>query len=351
MSLDQGRLEELLHKIVGDVGAAMSAALVHIGDRLGLYKALASGPRTSAQLAGATGLSERMLREWLLNQASGGYIEYDDATGAYSMTPEQVAAFGDENSPALMLGAFDIIESVHRDVPTIAEAFRHGRGVPWGAHDGCLFCGTERFFAAGYRANLISAWIPSLEGVEPRLRAGARVADLGCGHGASTLLLARAFPQSTFVGLDFHGPSIECARGRAAGEGLRNVSFEIADSVTFPAPKEGYDLVACFDCLHDMGDPEGCAKRVHQTLAPGGVWMVVEPAAADDVRGNLNPVGRVFSAASTMICVPASMAFGGPALGACAGEKVIRKIIQAGGFSKCRVAARTPFNFVYEARA
>lgn len=351
MAIDPDRLNALLGKVVGDIGGAMSAALTRIGDQLGLFRALARGPATSTQLAQRTGLAERMVREWLLNQAAGGYIEYDHAAGTYQMTPEQVAAFADEGSPAFMCGAFDVIASVHTDAPAVTEAFRTGKGLPWGAHSSCLFCGTERFFAATYRANLIDAWLPSLRGMVGRLRAGAAVADVGCGHGASTLLMAQAFPGSSFVGVDFHEPSIACARARADKAGVRNAAFHVADAASFPAAPsgKGYDLVATFDCLHDMGDPVGCARRVRETLAADGLWMIVEPAAGDTVESNLNPVGRVFSAASTMICVPASMATGGPALGACAGQERIGEVVSRGGFTSFRRAAETPFNYVFEA--
>lgn len=349
MTVDPDRLNELLGKVVGDFGAAMSAALVSIGDRLGLYKALAAGPADSAAFARRAGIDERLGREWLLNQASGGYITYDPASDAYSLTEEQRAAFADEGGPAFMLGGYNIIASLHRDEPKVAEAFRNGKGLPWGAHDSCLFCGTERFFASTYRGSLVQSWIPSLPGVEARLRAGASVADVGCGHGASTLVMARAFPASTFVGFDFHPASIECARDRARHSGLANVRFEVADASAFPAPEGGYDLVACFDCLHDMGDPVACASRVFRALKPGGTWMVVEPAAGNTVAENLNPVGRVFSAASAMICVPASQAFGGPAMGACAGPRRVQEVMRQGGFASAKLATGTPFNHVHMA--
>jgi 2-polyprenyl-3-methyl-5-hydroxy-6-metoxy-1,4-benzoquinol methylase len=291
-----------------------------------------------------------MVREWLLNQAAGGYIEYDAKSKRFSMTPEQAAAFADDTGPAFMGGAFDIIGSVHRDESKVTQAFRSGKGLPWGEHDACLFCGTERFFAANYRANLIDSWIPAIDGLQERLRRGAHVADVGCGHGASTVLMAKAFPESKFVGLDFHAPSIECAARRASEAGVRNVQFKVADAASFPTPPGGYDFVACFDCLHDMGDPTGCATQIRMALKPDGIWMIVEPAAADTVEGNLNPVARVFSAASTMICVPASMAFNGPALGACAGAARIREVVTKGGFGKFKIAAQTPFNFVFDAR-
>lgn len=352
MAVDQKRLEEFLGRAVGDIGAAMSAALVLVGDRLGLYRALAAGPMTSLELATRTGTSERMVREWLLNQAAGGYVRYDTAAKKYSMTPEQTAALADESSPVFLPGAFDIIQSVLRDEPKITESFRTGRGVPWGAHDGCLFCGTERFFGPGYRGNLISSWIPALDNAEARLKAGAKVADVGCGHAISTLLMAAAFPLSTFTGFDFHGPSIECARKRASEAGLKNVTFEVADAAGFPAPSGGYDLVTCFDCLHDMGNPAACAAHVRKSLRTNGMWMIVEPNAADRIEENFNPVGRVFSAASAMICVPAALAQSteSVALGACAGPARLRDLVTKAGLSRFRVATTTPFNLVIEAR-
>ena len=351
MTIDESALNQLLGRVVGDVGGAMSAVLVVIGDRLGLYAALGKGEAlTSEELAGRTNLSERMVREWLLNQAASGYIQYDAGSKRYSMTPEQAMAFAQPEGPAFMCGAFDIVLSVHRDVEKITEAFRTGRGLPWGAHDACLFCGTERFFASSYRANLVSSWLPSLDGVAARLSSGAEVADVGCGHGASTVLMARAFPSSRFVGYDFHEPSIECARRRAQSAGVHNVRFEVADATSFPEAPGGYDLVTCFDCLHDMGNPSGCAARVHKMLKPTGTWMVIEPAAADKPEENFNPVGRVFAAASTTICVPTSLAFGGPALGACAGPAKLEQVIRSGGFKRVRVATATPFNLVIEAR-
>ncbi|MCA9288070.1 MAG: methyltransferase domain-containing protein [Phycisphaerales bacterium] len=352
MQIDPDRLNELLFKIVGDMGAAMSAALVSLGDRLGLYRHLAeSGKATSKDLAGRAKVDERMTREWLLNQAASGYVSYDEAGDCYFLTPEQRAAFADDSGPASMLGAFDIIESMHKDVGKVGEAFKSGGGLPWGGHDTCLFCGTERFFASGYRANLVGSWIPALGGVEQRLRDGAEAADVGCGHGASTVLMAAAFPKSRFVGYDFHEPSINCARERAKAAGIGNVRFEVADATSFPSPGGGFDLVACFDCVHDMADPVGCARHVKKSLRKGGTWMVVEPAAGDTVASNLNPVGRVFSAASTMICVPASQAGGGPALGACAGAKRIHDVMRRGGFEIPRIATTTPFNHIHAAEA
>jgi SAM-dependent methyltransferase len=353
MAVDEAKLHEFLSRAVGDMGAAMSACLVMIGDRLGLYKAMAgAGPVSAADLAEKTGCAERYLREWLFNQAAGGYLEYHPQTGRYSLPEEQAFCLADESSPGYIGGAFDIIQSCHRDEPKVERAFKTGEGIPWGAHDACLFCGTERFFAASYRGNLINAWIPALDGVQSRLADGGQAADVGCGHGISTILMAQAFPRSSFVGFDSHGPSVECARRKAAAAGVNNVAFEVADAVSFHGPTTGggYDLIACFDCLHDMGDPAECARNVRKHLKKDGVWMVVEPFASDKTEENLNPIGRTFSAASTMVCVPASLASNGPALGAQAGPAKLREVIAAGGLSRFRVAATTPFNLVIEAK-
>jgi SAM-dependent methyltransferase len=342
----------MLGTFVGEIGAATSAALVVIGDRLGFYKVLAAhGPTTPVELARRTETSERMVREWLLNQAAGGYVGFDAATGRFAMNEEQAAILADPESPVNMQGAFDVITSMHRDVDKLIGAFKTGKGVPWGEHDVCLFCGTERFFAGNYRGNLVSSWIPALEGVKAKLERGAEVADVGCGHGASTVLMGKAFPASKFIGFDAHGPSVECARTRAAAAGLKNVRFEAGNATDFPAGAGGgYDLVCIFDALHDMADPTGCAVRAKKVLKADGTLMVVEPNAADTVEGNLNPISRVFSAASTMICVPASMSGNGPALGACAGPKKLTEVLNAGGFPRVRVATSTPFNIVLEGR-
>lgn len=355
MAINEAKLNEFLGKAVVDMGAAMSAALVVVGDRLGLYKALAgAGEVTSADLAKKTGTGERYIREWLLNQAAGGYVNYNPKSGKYSMSEEQAAALADETSPAFVCGAFDIIGAIHRDEPKVTRVFKEGGGIPWGDHDACLFCGTERFFAGSYRGNLAQSWIPALDGVKQKLEAGCDVADVGCGHGASTIIMANAFPKSRFTGFDAHAPSIDCARKKAKEAGVADrVKFEVANSTDFPGPggKGGaWDLVCCFDCLHDMGDPEGCARHVAKSLKKDGTWMVVEPAAGDTVESNLNPVGRTFSAASTMICVPASLAYKGPGLGAQAGPKRLTEVIMKGGFKKCRVATQTPFNLIFEAR-
>lgn len=353
MAINEAKLNEFMGRAVSDMGAAMSACLVMIGDRLGLYKAMAgAGPMTPADLAKKTGTRERYIREWLLNQAAGGYVAYDAQSQRYWLPEEQAFALADETSPAFLCGAFDVIQSMHRDEPKVEKAFKSGAGIPWGDHDACLFCGTERFFAGSYRGNLVGSWIPALDGMKERLERGAAVADVGCGHGASTIIMARAFPRSTFVGMDAHAPSIECARKKAAEAGVKNASFELADATSFPGPKSGggWDMVCCFDCLHDMGNPSGCAANVLKRLKPDGTWMVVEPFAGDRVEDNLNPVGRTFSAASAMICVPASLASDGPALGAQAGPAKLSEVISSGGFKRCRVAATTPFNLVIEAR-
>jgi SAM-dependent methyltransferase len=345
------KLDEFLGKVIGDMGAAMTGALVILGDKLGLYRALAAaGPLTPAELAQKTSTAERYVREWLAAQAAAGYVTYDPAAGRYSMTAEQAQVFADERSPACVLGGFEVIGSVFRDEPKVTEAFRSGRGVGWHEHSPCLFRGTERFFRAGYAAHLISEWLPALDGVPDKLRRGGRVADVGCGHGVSTILMAREFPRSTFVGFDYHGPSIDRAREAARQAGVAgNCHFEVADSRQFPGT--GYDLVAFFDCLHDMGDPVGAARHVRQSLAPDGTWLIVEPFANDALQDNLNPVGRLFYAASTMVCVPASLSQEGAAgLGAQAGEARLREVVRSGGFGRFRRATATPFNLVLEAR-
>ncbi len=352
MAINEAKLNEFMGKAVGDIGAAMSAALVVIGDRLGIYKAMAAlGPATPGEIGKKAGISERYIREWTLNQAAGGYISYDAKSGKFFLSEEQAFAFANDESPAALAGAFEIIGAIHRDTSKVQAAFASGKGIPWGDHDACLFCGTEKFFAASYRGNLVSSWIPALDGVRDKLDRGIAVADVGCGHGASTIIMARAFPNSRFTGFDFHTPSVECARQKASAAKLTNITFESADAVSFPPTPGGYGLVTCFDCLHDMGDPVGCGARVKQSLASGGTWMVVEPAAGDTVESNLNPVSRVFSAASSMICVPASLAYNGPALGACAGPTKLIETIKSAGFGSARVATTTPFNLILEARA
>jgi SAM-dependent methyltransferase len=350
--VNEERLNAFMAQAVQDMGAAMHAVLIYTGDRLGLYKAMAAaGPVTPDELASRTGTNERYIREWLNANAAGGYCTYDPATATYSLPPEQALALTVENSPVFLAGAFQIIASCYRDQPKVEEAFRTGRGVGWHEHDADLFCGTERFFRPSYAAHLIGEWIPALDGVEARLKAGARVADVGCGHGASTVLMAQAYPKSRFTGFDYHPASIESARERAGEAGVTDrVTFEIAAAKSFPG--SGYDLVTFFDCLHDMGDPAGAAKHVRQSLAPDGTWMIVEPFANDRVENNLNPVGRLFYAASTMVCTPASKAQEvGLALGAQAGEARLRDVIvDGGGFTRFRRATETPFNMVLEAK-
>jgi SAM-dependent methyltransferase len=351
VSPDQNKLHDFVMKAVGEMGAAMNAALIVIGDRLGLYKAMAgSEPMTSAEVAKATGTHERYVREWLAAQSAGGFVTYDAATQRYTLPPEQAMALADENSPVFLPGFFEIVEASVRDVPKITAAFRSGKGVGWHEHDACLFTGTERFFRPNYRAHLIKEWIPALGDTEAKLKAGANVADVGCGLGTSTILMAQAYPKSTFVGYDYHPRSIELAREAAAKAGVTaRVKFEVAKAKDFPG--KGFQLVAFFDCLHDMGDPEGAARHVLQSLAPDGAWMIVEPFAGDKLEDNLNPIGRVYYAASTMLCTPASLSQEvGLALGAQAGEGRLSKVLKSAGFTKVRRAAETPFNIVLEAR-
>jgi 2-polyprenyl-3-methyl-5-hydroxy-6-metoxy-1,4-benzoquinol methylase len=351
MTIDENKLNEFMGKVVGDVGAAMSAALVVVGDRLGLYKGLAkAGPSTPAQLAQATGTHERYVREWLNAQAAGGYVAYDAKTGTFSLPPEQAFALAEDLSPASCPGIFLIARAMFDAVERTTENFRSGAGLAWGDQHRCLFEGTERFFRAGYIGNLLSAWIPALDGVKAKLEAGARVADVGCGLGASTLLMAKAFPKSRFHGFDSHAGSIEMARQRAQEAGVADrVAFDVAGSTTYGGGT--YDLVAHFDCLHDMEDPVGAARHARETLAKDGTWMVVEPFASDRPEQNHNAVGRVFYSASTMLCVAHSLSQHGPALGAQAGEAKLRQVIvEGGGFTRFRRAAETPFNIVLEAR-
>lgn len=350
MSIDQEKLHSLLGKMVGDMGAAAIAPLVMIGDKLGLYRALAAdGPISTETLAETTGTTERYVREWCAAQAGSGYIEYDAASGNFSMTPEQQAVFADSNSPACMTGGYYAIGSMFIDEPKISHAFKSGEGVSWGDHSDCLFCGTEKFFRPGYQASLIAEWLPALEGVTEKLEAGAKVADIGCGYGASTIVMAEAFPNSTFIGFDFHDESIAQANNRAKDAGLSNLSFEVATAKNYPG--KDYDLVAYFDCLHDMGDPVGAAAHTHQALKPDGTMLIVEPFAHDGLKDNLNPVGRMYYAFSTMICTPASISQEvGLALGAQAGPKRLEQVVRDGGFSKFKVATETPFNLIIDVR-
>jgi 2-polyprenyl-3-methyl-5-hydroxy-6-metoxy-1,4-benzoquinol methylase len=344
-------LDEFLGKLLGDLGATASAALVGIGDRLGLYKAMAgAGGLTPAALAGRTGTNERYVREWLCAQAAAGYVDYDAAAGTFSLNEAQTLAFADESSPAYFLGGFQVVRSMFKDADTVLEAFRSGKGVGWHEHDADLFCGTERFFRTGYVANLTTSWIPALDGVDGALRKGAKVADVGCGHGASTIVMAKAYPASTFVGFDYHQPSIVAARRHASEARVGDrVSFETAAAKTFAG--SGYDLVCIFDALHDMGDPVGAARHIREALAPDGTWLLVEPFAHDRIEDNLNAVGRVFYSASTMICTPASRSQEvGLALGAQAGPKRLEAVCREAGFTRFRKATETPFNLVFEVR-
>lgn len=349
---DPQKLDALVGRLVGDVGVSITGALVVLGDQLGLYKAMADGkPVTSQELAAKTGFKERYIREWLSGQAAADYIEYDAESDSFSLSPEQAMAFAEEDSPAFFAGAFEIVQSMWVDEPKVETAFRSGAGLGWHEHSKCLFRGTERFFRPGYNTNLKASWIPALDGVEAKLMQGATVADVGCGHGASTILMAQAYPKSRFYAFDYHGPSIEKAREEADKAGVADrITFERASAKDFPA--KGYDLVAMFDCLHDMGDPVGAGRHVRETLAKDGTWMIVEPFANDRLEDNLNPVGRIFYGASTMICTPASQSQEvGLCLGAQAGEMRLRKVALDAGFSHFRRATETPFNMVFEARA
>jgi SAM-dependent methyltransferase len=350
-SIDEAKLNEFLGRFVGDLGAALSAALVVIGDKLGLYRAMHDGlPVTAEDLASRTGTDARYVQEWLSNQAAGGYVSYDPASERFFLTAEQSLALAQEGSPAFVPGAFQLATSLIKDEEKITSAFQTGKGVGWHEHHHDLFAGTERFFRPGYAANLVTAWIPSVDGLQAKLESGALVADVGCGHGASTLLMAEAFPKSEFVGFDYHAGSIEEARRKASAAGLDGrASFEVAKAKEYPGG--GYDLVTMFDCLHDMGDPVGAAAHVLQTLDSDGTWMIVEPYAGDRLEDNLNPVGRVYYGGSTLVCTPASRAQEvGLALGAQAGEARLRAVVTEGGFSRVRRAAETPFNIVLEAR-
>ncbi|MGO4667672.1 class I SAM-dependent methyltransferase [Bosea sp. 2RAB26] len=349
---DMQKLDALIGNLVGDVGASVSGALVVLGDRLGLFKAMADGEPVSPQmLAQRTGLKERYLREWLSAQAAAGYVTYDEGKDRFSLTAEQAMVFAEDDSPAFFAGAFEIVQSMWIDEPKVAEAFRTGKGLGWHEHSNCLFRGTERFFRPGYNSHLVADWLPALDGVQERLEEGAVVADVGCGHGASTILMALAYPKSTFTGFDYHGPSIERARVAAEEAGVaERVSFAQASAKDFPG--RSWDLVAMFDCLHDMGDPVGAGRHVKETLGPNGTWMIVEPFAHDSLKDNLNPVGRIYYGASTLICTPASLSQEvGLGLGAQAGEMRLRKVVLDAGFSHFRRATETPFNMVFEVRA
>ena len=329
-SVNSDALDKLLSLVVSDLGAAVNGALVVLGDRLGIYSELSKiGPASSHELAAKTSLDERQLREWLSAQAASGYINYDAEIDAFSLTAEQAAVFADPNSPVAMTGGFYSISSVYHDEPRIAESFQTGTGVPWGDHHNCLFCGVERFFRPGYEANLIERWIPALDGMKERLESGIRTADIGCGHGASTLIMAKAFPNSEFYGFDLHPASIEAANRHASEQGITNVHFRIATAKDFPGD---YGFATIFDALHDMGDPVGAASHIKQSLRSDGAFMIVEPMAGDSLAENLNPIGRVYYGFSTMVCTPASLSQEvGLALGAQAGERRLREVLPKAG--------------------
>jgi 2-polyprenyl-3-methyl-5-hydroxy-6-metoxy-1,4-benzoquinol methylase len=350
MTVDSKKLEQFLGQFVTDLGATVHAGMVVIGDRLGLYKALAAGPLNAAELAAITRTDERYVREWLASQAAGGYITYNAETHKFGMTEEQALTLANEDGPAYLPGAFELALGSLAAVPRITEAFRSGAGMGWGEHEDRVFHGCEKFFRPGYAANLVSSWIPALDGVHDKLLRGAKVADVGCGKGSSTILMAKAFPKSHIYGFDYHDKSIEAARESAKRQGVADrVTFEVAKAKEFPG--KDYDFVAVFDCLHDMGDPVGAAAHVRASLNDDGSWMIVEPFANDDLQDNLNPVGRVYYSFSTLLCTPCSRSQEvGMCLGAQAGEKEIQKVVNAAGFSRFRRATQTPFNLVYEAR-
>lgn len=350
-AIDQDKLHAFVGKMLGDLGGAMSVPTVRIGMRLGLFDALAEAPATSAELAArAGGLHERYVREWALAQTANGYIDYDPASQRFSISPEQQMVFVHTESPVYLAGAFELAAAAIEAEGKVEECFRHGTGVRWGDHAGCLFCATGAFFRPGYVNNIVQNWIPALEGVEERLKAGAKVADVGCGVGFSTLLMAQAYPASQFIGYDFHAPSIEEARRHAADHGLGDrVRFEAVTAKDIA--ERGFDLITMYDCLHDMGDPRGCAAHMRTLLAPGGSWMIVEPIAGDAPQDNFNPVGRMYYNASTMVCVPTSLDQEvGEGLGAQAGEAALRGVIMDGGFAHVTRATEGPFNMVLQAR-
>jgi ubiquinone/menaquinone biosynthesis C-methylase UbiE len=349
-AIDMNKLNAFIGQFVTDLGAAVHTGMVVIGEKLGLYKALAQGPMSSAQLAAKTQTDERYLREWLASQAAGGYITYDEQSGKFSLSDEQSFTLADDNSPAYLPGAFELALGSLAAVPRIAESFRTGAGMGWHEHVDGVFHGCEKFFRPGYAANLVSTWVPALQEVKQKLEKGARVADVGCGKGASTILLAKAFPNSHFFGFDYHDKSIEAARESARHNGVADrVTFEVTKAKEFPG--RNYDLIAVFDCLHDMGDPVGAAAHVRQSLAEDGTWMIVEPFANDQLKDNLNPVGRVYYSFSTLLCTPCSRSQEvGLCLGAQAGEARIRDVVTSAGFNRFRRATETPFNIVYEAR-
>jgi 2-polyprenyl-3-methyl-5-hydroxy-6-metoxy-1,4-benzoquinol methylase len=351
MAINQDKLHEFLGRAIVDFGATFNAALIRIGDKLGLYKALASGgSQTPAELAKHTGTAERYVREWLSAQAAGGYVTYDSSNRKFHLSEEQAFAMADESSPVFLPGAFQCALAAVKAEEKLTERFKTGEGMGWHEHHPELFVGTERFFRPGYAANLISTWIPALTGVDAKLKNGARVADVGCGLGASTILMAKSYPKSEFAGFDYHDKSIETAKQRAKDAGVGDrIRFEVAKAKDYPG--KDYDFVTFFDCLHDMGDPAGASTHVRSTLKKDGTWMIVEPFAGDKLEDNLNPIGRAFYGASTLLCTPASLSQEvGLALGAQAGEKRLCEVVTSGGFSQFRRATQTPFNLIFEAR-
>ena len=350
VEIDEDKMNAFLGKVIGDFGASLSSVLGYIGQKLGLYEALAdSDGLTPEELAAKTNTNERYIREWLINQASGDYVHYDPATGKYSMLPEQAVALTDENSPFYVGGGFHVIKAMMNAQPRITDYFKNGGGMLWGEHDPDLFVGTEKFFRPGYTAHLVGSWIPSLTGIEEKLQTGAIVADVGCGHGASTIIMAKAYPNSTFYGYDNHAASIDNARAKAEAAGVADrVHFDVASANDYPDRR--FDLICFFDCLHDMGDPHGATKHAAETLAEGGSCLIVEPMAGNTVEENFNIIGRTFSGASTLCCTSNSLATGGPALGAVATEDAIKEVVLSGGFGQFRRATETPFNRIFEAR-
>jgi SAM-dependent methyltransferase len=349
--IDEAKLNSFISQMLGDLGGASSIAMARMGDSLGFYRTLHSeGPMTCAALASRTKVHERYLREWLSHQAASGYLTYDPVAATFTLPPEQAMVFAIEDSPVYMLGGFDVMAAMLDNQPKVQAAFKTGGGVAWGDQAGCMFCAVARFFRPGYHNNLVSQWLPALNGVVAKLEKGAKVADVGCGHGWSTVLMAKAFPKSQFIGYDFHPGSINDAQAHAAEHGVTgNASFEVAKAKEVPG--RDFDLVTCFDCLHDMGDPAGAAAHVRKLLKPDGTWMVVEPMAGDRLEDNLNPVGRLYYAGSTMVCVPTSLSQEvGAALGAQAGEAKLKEVIGGAGFSTVRRATETHFNMVLEAR-
>jgi len=350
-TVDEAKLNQFIGQMLGDLGGASSIAMVRIGDALGFYKTLhTKGPMTCEQLAKTAKVSERYLREWLSHQAASNYLAYDPKSATFALPPEQAIVFANEESPVYMMGGFDLMAALLDNQPKVQAAFKSGQGVAWGEQAGCMFCAVARFFRPGYQNNLVSAWLPALSGVVEKLEQGARVADVGCGHGWSTVLMAKAFPKSHFIGYDFHPDSVRDAMRHAKAHGVsENARFDVGLAKSFPG--KDFDLVTCFDCLHDMGDPAGASAHIRKSLKQDGTWMIVEPMAGDHLEQNLNPVGRLYYAGSTMVCLPTSLSQEvGAALGAQAGEAKLREVITSGGFSRVRRAAETPFNMILEAR-